>query len=184
MMNSDLTENFAEQQPFVQSFSGPLTQLEHVFKEIESRLISRGETVSTAESVTAGFLQFSFSQMKDASKFFEGGMTVYTLKEKVKLLKVDQDEASQCDCVSAHIAETMAINVAKLYDTDWSIAVTGYANPVEESQGNLFAFYSISYQGNIIVSERIDLAIDTQSIDAQVAYTHSIFERFELQLNR
>jgi len=184
MMNSDWAENFAKQQPFVQSFSDYMIQLENVFKEIESCIISRGETISTAESVTAGLLQFSFSQMKDASKFFEGGMTVYTLKEKVKLLKVDQEEASQCDCVSAHIAETMAINVAKLYDTDWSIAVTGYANPVEESQGNLFAFYSISYKGNIMVSDRIDLTLDTQSIDAQFLYTQSIFKRFAQELIR
>ena len=66
------------------------------------------ESVSVAESVTAGYLQFSFSQMKDASDFFKGGITAYTLEEKVKLLKVDEQEARRCDCVSKKIADEMA----------------------------------------------------------------------------
>jgi nicotinamide mononucleotide (NMN) deamidase PncC len=53
--------------------------------------------------------------MKVASKFFKGGMTAYTLEEKVHLLKVDQAEAWYCDCVSPNIAESMAVNVAQLF---------------------------------------------------------------------
>ena len=46
-------------------------ELEKLFKRIGEYLLSGDETVSTAESVTAGFLQFSFSQMKDASQFLK-----------------------------------------------------------------------------------------------------------------
>ncbi len=86
-------------------------ELEKLFKRIGEYLLSGDETVSTAESVTAGFLQFSFSQMKDASQFFKGGMTAYTLEEKVNLLDVDALEARQYNSVSPHIAETMALQV-------------------------------------------------------------------------
>ncbi|KQS91701.1 hypothetical protein ASG21_04365 [Chryseobacterium sp. Leaf394] len=120
--------------------------------------------------------------MKDASKFFSGGMTAYTLEEKVNLLKVDENEASQCDCVSSNIAETMALHVAKIYNTDWSIAITGYATPVEESQGELFAYYSISQHGKILVSEKIAVLKETHSIDAQVYYCEEILKRFRLKL--
>lgn len=83
------------------------------------------ETISVAESVTAGFLQFSFSQIKDASTFFKGGITAYTLEEKVRFLKVDRKEAEENDCVSQNIADTMALNVTDLFHTDWGIAITG-----------------------------------------------------------
>ncbi len=48
------------------------------------------ETISIAESVTSGCLQLAFSQMPNASLFYNGGITAYTLPEKVKLLKVNK----------------------------------------------------------------------------------------------
>lgn len=40
-----------------------------------------------------GFLHFSFSQMKDASIFFKGGMIVFNQEQKVNLLKIHPEEA-------------------------------------------------------------------------------------------
>ncbi len=79
---------------------------------ISQSLITADETISVVESVTSGCLQLAFSQMPNASLFYKGGMTTYTLPEKVRLLNVDQAEAEECDCVSENIAETMALNVA------------------------------------------------------------------------
>ncbi|MDF2932807.1 MAG: damage-inducible protein CinA [Chryseobacterium sp.] len=73
-------------------------EFQHSLLDYISRsLKSTHETVSVAESVTSGYLQFSFSQMKDASEFFKGGITAYTLEEKVNLLNVNKEEAEKCD---------------------------------------------------------------------------------------
>jgi PncC family amidohydrolase len=152
--------------------------------EIGTRLQLLDETISVAESVTSGFLQLSFSQMKDASQFFTGGITAYTLDEKVSLLKVDRDEASFCDCVSPNIADTMAINIAKIFKTDWSIAVTGYATPVEESNQQLFAFFSIAYKDNIIISKKLQLHSQTKSLYAQLYYSECILNCFRIELDK
>ncbi len=159
-------------------------ELEKLFKRIGEYLLSGDETVSTAESVTAGFLQFSFSQMKDASQFFKGGMTAYTLEEKVNLLEVDPVEAQQCKCVSPHMAGTMALQVGKVYKTDWSIGVTGYATPVEESEGKLFAYFAIAYQGKVVLSEKLDLHSRTKPINAQLYYSEFILGCFKLELDK
>lgn len=92
-----------------------IMELRNLFDYIGNYLLDVEETISVAESVTSGFLQFSFSQMKEASKFYKGGITAYTLDEKVHLLHVDEAEASSCDCVSPNIAETMALSVAKSF---------------------------------------------------------------------
>lgn len=41
-------------------------------------MMTTGETVAVAESVTSGMLQLAFSQMPNASMFYKGGMTAFT----------------------------------------------------------------------------------------------------------
>lgn len=161
-----------------------IVELENLLRYIGSCMLQYDETISIAESVTSGFLQFSFSQMKDAPKFFKGGMTVYNQEEKVSLLDVDMHEAQKNNSVSSIIAETMALNVAKLYKTDWSIAVTGYSTPVEESNRKLYAYFSITYKGSVILSERLDLHSRTKAVNSQLYYSEFILGCFKLELDK
>lgn len=161
-----------------------IIELQNLFEYIGNYLLEEEETISLAESVTSGFLQFSFSQMKDASQFFKGGITAYTLEQKVELLQVDEAEAASCDCVSPNIAETMALNVAKTFKTDWSIAVTGYATPVPESNQKLYAYFSIVYRGQVILSEKLDLHSRTKQVNAQLYYTEFILGCLKLELDK
>ncbi|MFS4432198.1 CinA family protein [Chryseobacterium sp. S90] len=161
-----------------------MMELENLFEYIGEYLLSFGETVATAESVTSGFLQFSFSQMKEASRFFKGGMTAYTLNEKVGLLSVNKDEVRQYNCVSRQIAKTMALEVASLYNTDWAIGVTGYAVPAKESKGKIYSYFAIVYKGEVILSEKLDLHSRTKPMNAKLFYTEFILECFKLELQK
>jgi nicotinamide-nucleotide amidase len=158
------------------SYKSLVADLENLVNEIGKTLINYNETVSVAESVSAGLLQLTFSQAKDASKFFEGGITVYTLKQKVMHLNVDENEAAKFDCVSAHISQTMALNVSKMFKSHWSVAVTGYATPVPESEQKLFAFFSITYNGKVMRTEKLDLHPGTPSLNAQLYYSELILK--------
>lgn len=142
------------------------------------------ESVSVAESVTAGCLQFSFSQMTDASEFFKGGITAYTLEEKVKLLKVNKQEAIRCDCVSKEIADEMALNVTELFSTDWGISVTGYATPVKESDQKIFAHFSFAYKNEVVLSKKLELHHKTEASAAQLYYAEFILGCFKCELNQ
>lgn len=135
--------------------------------KIGQHLLKREETISVAESVTSGSLQMAFSQIPQAEQFYKGGLTAYNLEQKVSLLNIDQDEAISSNCVSRNISEQMAINVAKLFNTKWGIATTGFATPVEESNGEIYAYYCISYKGTIIRSDKIELHPMTKAVDAQ-----------------
>lgn len=148
-----------------------IENLKDYYKSISAELRLRGETFSVVESVTAGLLQNVFSQMQFAEKFFEGGLTAYTLQQKVSLLGIDKDEADLVNCVSRKIAETMALHVAELFNTDWSVATTGYATAVPDSGGELYAFFAVTYHGKIIHSNRIDIKDKLEASDAQKFYT-------------
>ena len=152
-----------------------------IIETVGRYLDAQGNTVSVAESVTSGYLQFLLSQITEASKFFKGGITAYTLQEKVKHLGINKKEAEETDCVSQKIAQQMALEVSQMFETDWGIGVTGYATPVDTSDFKTFAYYVIVYRNTVIVSEKITSEKEIAE-DAQIFYAESIMKSFEKQL--
>ncbi|MGG5207597.1 CinA family protein [Chryseobacterium sp. MIQD13] len=151
---------------------------------ISQSLMTAGETISIAESVTSGCLQLAFSQMPNATLFYNGGMTAYTLQQKIKLLNVEKEEAEECDCVSEAIARTMALSVAKIFDSDWSIATTGYCTPIRNSSYKIFTYFAFSYKGEIILTKKLELHPKTQALNAQLYYTEFILGCFKSEINQ
>lgn len=86
-------------------------------------------TLSVAESLTCGQLQALIGAESGASEFFMGGMTAYTLEQKVRHLGVDRAEADAVNSVSARVAEQMARGACVLFGTDVAASTTGYAEP-------------------------------------------------------
>lgn len=156
----------------------------NLLEYISESLITTNETISVAESVTSGLLQLAFSQMSNASLFYKGGITTYSLSEKVRLLDVDKPEAEECDCVSENIAETMALNVAKLFESDWSISTTGYCTPIRNSSYKIFAYFSFAYKGEIVLTKKLELHPKTHSLNAQLYYTEFILGCFKSEMNQ
>lgn len=141
-----------------------------LLQEVKGGLDVLNVRLSIAESVTAGHLQLCFAQMENAADVFAGGITAYTIDEKVRILHVDPHEAKKYNCVSSDITEQMAREVSMLFHTDWGIATTGYATPVKESNGRLYAFFSISYKRQIVHTEKIELPLETNAEEAQYTY--------------
>jgi PncC family amidohydrolase len=150
-------------------------------ESIRQHLISFKKTIAVAESVTAGFMQAALASAEQASDFFQGGITVYNINQKVRHLKIDREAADACNCVSTITADQMARGVIQLFQCDWSISVTGYATPVEESGFKLFAYYSICNGNEIVDGGRIDLEHQTPE-QAQLEYVNTILNRFAKKL--
>ncbi|MFZ4928577.1 CinA family protein [Chryseobacterium sp. Mn2064] len=156
----------------------------NLLEYISQSLLTIDETISVAESVTSGCLQLAFSQMPNAQLFYKGGMTAYSLPEKVRLLNVNRKEAEDCDSVSKNIVETMALQIAKLFESDWSIATTGYSTSNRSSAYKVYAYFSFSYKGEIILTKKLELHPKTQALNAQLYYTEFILGCFKSELNR
>lgn len=88
-----------------------------------------GLTLAAAESATCGRLQAAIGAITGASAFFSGGMTAYTLEQKVRHLGVNRAEARAVSCVSAGVAEQMARGACRLFGASLGVATTGYAEP-------------------------------------------------------
>ena len=85
--------------------------------------------LAVAESMTGGRLQARITEIPGASGFFLGGVTAYTLAQKVALLGVDEAHAAAVNCVSERVAGEMAIGTCRLFRADIALATTGYAEP-------------------------------------------------------
>lgn len=149
---------------------------EIVLKEVRQSLISTKTRVSTAESVTAGFLQLACSQMERATEIFAGGVTAYSIDTKINTLEVDAEVAERCDCVSPTTTEEMALAAGRMFHTDWSVATTGYATVVPESKGKLFAFVSVAYKQEILLTSKIELSSTIGMLEAQFRYSIKALE--------
>lgn len=145
---------------------------------IRRLLIERKETISVAESVTSGMLQVAFSNADNAIYFYQGGITAYNLGQKARHLYIDPIYAKDCNCVSEKTVSEMALHVCRSFSSDWGIAVTGYASPVPESGNKLFAWYAISYHGQIMIKQKIDLE-DGDPFEVQLSYCNEILQRFD-----
>jgi nicotinamide-nucleotide amidase len=105
---------------------------------------AEGLTLAVAESVTVGRLQALIGSVSGASSFFGGGITAYSIDQKVALLGVDRQMATTVDGVSEQIAAQMAQGVAKLFRVPLAIAITGYAEPPSPDEDlATYAYFAI-----------------------------------------
>ncbi len=114
----------------------------------ELMLLEPALTLAVAESLTGGRVQARVTAVSGASKFFLGGLTAYTLEQKVKQLGVDRVAAARVNCVSAEVAEQMVHGVCGLFGADVGVATTGYAEPSPaEGVAVPFAWWAVLVRG-------------------------------------
>lgn len=89
-------------------------------------------TIAAAESLTGGHVQAMLTSVSGSSVYVRGGITAYTLDEKVRCLGVNRAHAKRANCVSQQVAVEMAMGACRLFDTDVAVSTTGYAEPSRE----------------------------------------------------
>lgn len=110
-------------------------------------LTSPRHTLAVAESLTCGCLQARIGEVSGASEYFLGGITAYSLDQKVGHLGVNRRAARKVNCVSAAVAEEMAQGVCRLFGSDLGVATTGYAEPSPAAGvADPFAWWAVSHR--------------------------------------
>jgi PncC family amidohydrolase len=100
-----------------------------VAEECLQLLRSAGQTVATAESLTAGLVSAALADVPGASDVLRGGVVAYARDVKTSLLGVDEALVATYGVVSAECALAMARGVTGLLGSTWGVATTGVAGP-------------------------------------------------------
>lgn len=87
------------------------------------------KTLSVAESNTGGTISSRIVSVPGSSDYYLGGVCCYSNKEKIKILKVNQETLDRHGAVSEESSMEMAEGVRTLMNSDYSISTTGIAGP-------------------------------------------------------
>ena len=129
-------------------------QAKVISREISEYLWRAGKTLSTAESCTSGLVASAITAVPGASNFFRGGVITYVNELKEQLLGVPKEMLEEKGAVSEDVARAMVNGALERLQTDYAVAVTGYAGPgggPEAPVGTIFV--AVGTKDEIIVRE-------------------------------
>jgi nicotinamide-nucleotide amidase len=108
-------------------------------ERIAAKLKARGETISVAESSTAGLLSAALLAVPGASAYFLGGAVVYTRASRTELLQVTEADFAALQGVTPSTepyAMLFARKIKERLDTNWALGETGTAGPTGSRYGH------------------------------------------------
>lgn len=99
-------------------------------EQVVSRMLKeRGQTLSTAESCTGGYIAHLLTSHPGSSAFFTGSVVSYDNRIKQKVLQVSEETLQTVGAVSEATVIRMATSVREIMQTDYAIAVSGIMGP-------------------------------------------------------
>lgn len=100
-----------------------------VEEEIKQLFLTKGWTLSLAESCTGGSIAARLTRVSGASQYFLGSMVVYSNELKMKLLGIPEQLIKDKGAVSEEVVIQMALGALALAGSDCAVAVSGIAGP-------------------------------------------------------
>lgn len=140
-----LSSSGKNKEKMIESVDSQMQKLQHLLSDIEvgfeeetsisqqinKMLTAQKRFLSVAESCTGGKISAEIIQNPGVSSSFKGGVVPYDTSLKVNVLGVPKALIKKYNVVSIEVAESMAVNCCRLFETDYSIATTGIAGPTK-----------------------------------------------------
>ena len=130
-------------------------QIKVLSREISEYLWRAGKSVCTAESCTAGLVSASIAALPGASNYFKGGVVVYSNELKTKLVGVSEKLLAEYGAVSEECARAMVSGAIERLQTDYAVAVTGYAGPGGGPEAPVGTIFVAAGQAEDIIVRRL-----------------------------
>ncbi|MBB5805188.1 nicotinamide-nucleotide amidase [Saccharothrix ecbatanensis] len=98
-------------------------------EDVVRALLARGETVATAESLTAGMVTVELTSVPGSSAVVRGGLVVYATDLKQALAGVDAALLAEHGAVHPEVARQLAEGARERCGATWGLGLTGVAGP-------------------------------------------------------
>jgi nicotinamide-nucleotide amidase len=105
-------------------------------ERIAAKLKARSETISIAESSTAGLVSAALLAIGGASAYFMGGAVVYTRASRTELLRVTEADLAGITPSTEAYALLFARKIRERLQTTWALGETGTAGPTGSRYGH------------------------------------------------
>jgi nicotinamide-nucleotide amidase len=115
-------------------------------------LKARGLMLGVAESCTGGLIASAITEMPGSSRWFKGGVVVYSNELKEQLLGIDSALLARYGAVSGETAQAMASQAAQRLGCEIAVSATGIAGPgggtAEKPVGTVYL--GLWYQNTVV----------------------------------
>ena len=98
-------------------------------KTIQRHFLKHQLSLSVAESCTGGELSSLLNSLPGSSQFFKGGLVAYSTDIKERVLGIQKEDIKRFGFAGEGLATLMAQKAQGLFQSDWSLSVTGFASP-------------------------------------------------------
>ena len=98
-------------------------------KHLSDLLVSKGLTISVAESCTGGSLSSSLTSISGASSYFNCGFITYSNQSKIDMLGVSAESIEMYGAVSEKVAHEMVTGAGQRSHSNLAVSITGIAGP-------------------------------------------------------
>ncbi len=98
-------------------------------QRLVAELVSRGLTLSTAESCTGGAVAAAVTGVAGCSAVFKGSVVAYSNEVKARVLGVESSTLEAHGAVSEATVREMVAGVRALVGSDCAVATSGIAGP-------------------------------------------------------
>ena len=117
-------------------------------ERIAAVLKARGETISVAESSTAGLISAALLAVPGASAYFLGGAVVYTRQSRRVLLDIPDAALDGMRPSTEPYALMMARTARERFSSTWALAETGATGPTGNRYGDAPGHSCIAIAGS------------------------------------
>ena len=128
-VNSAINEQLEKVKPLIADILVGYDEDESIEWLIGQILVSKGMTLSVAESCTGGEIAQNITSHAGASAFFNGGVVTYATESKIAILGVKESLIAEYTVTSKQVAEAMALGCKNKFKSDYAISTTGNAGP-------------------------------------------------------
>ena len=113
------------------------------------KLKDSGLTISSCESLTGGLFCQKMTEIPGVSAVLKGGLVTYWNEIKINVAQVKRKTVEDYGVVSWQTAREMAVNVARIFQSDIGVSFTGNAGPdTLEGKPKGLVYTCIFIQGN------------------------------------
>ncbi len=128
LLKLELKKQISSLIPYIEKYIFSLQNIT-IEESIAKALVNNKLNISISESCTGGALSSAFTNIAGSSAYFMGSFVAYSNEIKQNIININKDTILKYGAVSEETVLEMAINTAKIFKTDLSLATSGIAGP-------------------------------------------------------
>ncbi|KAL8724432.1 MAG: hypothetical protein Q9166_007954 [cf. Caloplaca sp. 2 TL-2023] len=107
----------------------PPSSIRPILNEVTQLLASRNETISVVETAAGGIISASLLSVPGASKFYRGGLTLYTLESRIQFSGWTEEDKKGYNGPTKDVVVGLAKNVRERLGSTYCLSESGTAGP-------------------------------------------------------